>query len=384
MSTLEYTEVKTRQQMDDFIAVQKRVYENDKNMVLEISDQVRHELDPEQNPIAKQCSLTLFVVYKNNEPVARAACIVNPTLNKETQKKIGQIGYLEFIEDIQVLALLMQACYEYLDLKGSNEIWCDVRFSLNYQVGIQTCGYDEPHTFLMPKQPDYYQHYLNSIGFHCIKKLNAYSLSLTPDYVIPSEIEKQAEFLIQQGYAVRPIKKREIETCLQHYNGHWKGNFAHTPFNEDELKHVVKNMTVYLDRRFCYVVIKNGQLAGYLFTFPDYNQDLVRWKGKQSLINMLTFLYRYKIRRISSGLKTAIIGVDNKHQGKKLSSLLNYALLKAALKYNCPFIERSWILEDNTASIKQARRLGAEFSKQFSIFSISMDEAKASHLQEAS
>ena len=368
MSAYTACKVKSKKEWADFYALPFKVYQDDPTHNIELRLQIQEELDPKKNPIAKDCDFQAFTVYKNDQISARAVAIVNPALNQKMGKSIGQIGYLEFFEDTISLKLLLDSCRQWFIEQDCDDIWTDVRFSLNYQVGIQHMGFEQNHTFLMPRQPKYYNQMLESLGFNPIKHLNAYRVELDNNYHIPDSIKEQAQHLLDAGFEIRNMTKKDVWVCLEHYNSHWNNNFAHTAFTDAELTHLNQSMGLFLDTRFCFVVEKNNNLVGYLFTFPDYNQELTSWRGKPSLLKLIKFLWNFKIKKKVIGLKTAIIGVDQDYAGKKVSSLLNNELLRIAQKNDCQYIERSWILEDNIASIKQAERLGGQLYKQFAIY----------------
>ncbi len=377
-------EVCCRRHWNDFYSLPIHIYEHDPKQAQELRLQIAEELNPKKNPIAQQCTFTAFIVYKNDKVVARAVAIINNQLNSKVNKNIGQIGYLEFIEDRDALSKLIDICSQWFSKNRCDTVWTDTRFSLNYQVGIQVNGYDERHTFLMPRQPQYYSELLQSFGFYSIKNMNAYSVNLLNNYKPPIEITDQAQALLDDGFKIRNMEKSDLWTCLLDYNLRWGGNFAHTPFSNDELKHLQSSMNIFLDTRFCFLVEKNNELAGYLFTFPDYFNEIKNWKGKINPLNIFSFIWKYKIRKQVTGLKTAIIGVTDSFKGKRLSSLLNSALLDVALKNDCQYIERSWILEDNIASIKQAKKIGGKLYKQYSIFEIKIIDLQINKLKRAS
>lgn len=384
MSSYQAVKISQKKQWEDFYHLPNAIYQSDPIQTMELRAQIEEELNPRKNPIAADCEYQAFLVYKNNQVAARAVAMVNPLLNKSMEQSIGLLGYIEFIEDNIALKLLLETCSYWLEKQACDVIWTDTRFSLNYQVGIQTQGFDQPHTFLMPRQPLYYSSMLSSLGFTTAKNLHAYHIDLNDTYEISKEITFQAKQLQTTGYKIRCMKKSDVWACLRHYNKRWSNNFAHTSFSEKELKHLNQSMSLFLDTRFCFLIEKDGDLAGYVFTFPDYNELIKSWKGTATPMNLLKFIWRYKIRRKVTTLKTAIIGVDEKHTGKKLSSLLNMYLLKQAKKSGCQHIERSWILEDNIASIKQAKRMGGTLYKQYAIFQAPLKSMKNFDFRRAS
>mgnify|MGYP000054435031 CR=1 FL=1 len=372
-----------KKQWNDFYNLPKNIYKHDNKQALELKAQISEELNADKNPIAKTCKFQAFIVYKGERVVARAVAIINKDLDSKMNKKIGQIGYLEFINDKDSLLNIIEICSTWFKQHQCDTIWTDTRFSLNYQVGIQIDGFDQRHSFLMPRQPEYYTELLTNLGFYSVKSMSAYNIDLKNNYQPPKEISDQAQALKNEGYVVRNMNRSDLWSCLLDYNTRWGDNFAHTPFSLKELAHLKSSMNIFLDTRFCFLVEKEGKLAGYLFTFPDYYHDIKDWRGKLNPINIASFIWKYKIKKNVTGLKTAIIGVTEPFIGKRLSSLLNDALLKQAINNKCQYIERSWILEDNIASIKQAQKMGAVKYKEFAIFEIKLSNIQSYKYKQA-
>lgn len=360
-------EVKTKQDWKSFYELPNYIYAGDEKHCIELIQAVKDDLDVRKNPVFEFCQHKAFIALKNQQCVGRIVAINNPIFNEKNAEQITQFAYLETINNLNVLQALLSAVETFATEHHATKIMGDIRFSLNYQAGIQLTGQEHPHTFLMPRQPEYYAELLKHAGYSIEKHLNAYVIDLK-NYSIPTDITERANALLQEGFSVRKMRQQDLWPCLLDYNERWSGNYAHTAFNEQELSHLQSNMKLFLDLNFCFVVEKSNTLCGYLFTFPDYNQSLIHWKGKFSLQKLLGFLINFKIKKKIKGLKTAIIGVRTDYNGKQLTALLNHALLTEALKYKCEYIERSWILEDNIASIKQASRIGGIHYKTYGIF----------------
>ena len=368
--------VNSKKDWQYFYELPQYIYANDDQHCIELIQAVKDDLDVKKNPVFEFCQHRAFIAMQNNRCVGRIVAIHNQIFSEKKSENIVQFAYLETINDISVLQAMLTAVEQFAHEHKARKIMGDIRFSLNYQAGIQLDGQEHQHTFLMPRQPAYYAELLAKAGYVIEKNLNAYIIDLK-NYSIPQNIITRAETLLQEGFSVRKMNKENLWPCLLDYNERWSGNYAHTAFNEHELSHLQSNMKLFLDLNFCFVVEKDNSLCGYLFTFPDYNQSLIRWKGKLSLMKLLGFLVNFKIRKKIQGLKTAIIGVRNAYNGKQLTALLNYALLTEAVKYKCEYIERSWILEDNIASIKQASRIGGVHYKTYGIFARKIAQSAA-------
>ena len=367
------TDIQIRPVDDDrdwaaFFELPRRIYRCDAHHVAELTRVIRDELDAAKNPITAACDRQVFIALCDGEIAGRAVAIINPLIDRVRGEPTGLVGYFECVDDAAVAGELLEACDAWCRARGARSLLLGVQFSLNYQTGIQTSGFDEPHTFLMPHNPSYYPELFAAAGFVVTKRLHAYRVRVSPDQPAPAAVEARAQALRERGFRVRSMTKLELESCMRDYNTTWRDNYLHTPLSDAELSHLKKDMSLFVDPSFCLVAERAGELAGYLFAFPDYNLTIRRWQGRVGLPQLARLIWRHKVRRRIPRLKTAIIGVRAAFRHQGVSDLLNATLLQRAARRGCETIERSWILEDNLASIRQAKRLGGELYKTYAIF----------------
>lgn len=368
MTDIEITSVRDPSDWRAFFALPQRIYRDDPHHVAELAQVVKDELDRSKNPISAACEWEALLARRGGDVIARAVAICNPEIDRVRGERTGMIGYFECIDDPAVAHATLDACEAWCRERGAQEILLGIHFSLNYQTGIQISGFDEPHTFLMPHHPSYYEALIASAGFTVAKRLHAYRVRIDHQHPVPAGVEQRAHTLLDNGFTVRSMTKAELESCMRDYNETWRSNYLHTPLSDAELTHMKKDMGLFVDLDFCLVAEHQGQLAGYLFTFPDFNLTIRGWRGKVGLPQILGLLWRHKVRRRIRQLKTAIIGVRSQYRGQGVSDLLNATLVERAARRGCETIERSWILEDNLPSIRQAQRLGAELYKTYAVF----------------
>ena len=72
-----------------------------------IMDDVR-TLTPESNPAFDFCEAQSFMAFRNGEPVGTITAIINHAYNEKTGKKQLRFGWLEFIDDREVVAELRE------------------------------------------------------------------------------------------------------------------------------------------------------------------------------------------------------------------------------------------------------------------------------------
>lgn len=369
---IEIIPVESASDWQAFLALPRKVYANHPNHVHELRPMVQDELCPQKNPVYKFCEAQAFIARRDGEAVARAVAIFNRNLSERQTTRTGLIGYFEATDEPEAVEAIIERCAKWCAQFRVGQILANVNFSFNYQVGIMTEGYGQPHTFMMPHQPRYYKTLLERCGFQTAKELHAYRVEVgAPASMLACEaLGSRARRLKSEGFSVRSMGKQDPERCLRDYNETWKDNYGHTALTPEELDHLHKSMALFLDRRFCLIAEHDGNLAGYLFAFPDFHTTMRGWQGELRARQQLQFFWRHKIARSVQGLKTAIIGVPEAFRGRQVSAILNHELLKRARRHGCAHIERSWILEDNVASIKQATRMGGQLYKSYSIFAL--------------
>ena len=68
------------------------------------------------------CEAEYFLAYKNDKLVGRVAAIINHRANKKWDRKSVRFGWIDFINDREVLEALLNAVEEYGRSKGMRSI----------------------------------------------------------------------------------------------------------------------------------------------------------------------------------------------------------------------------------------------------------------------
>lgn len=73
-----------------------------------ISDEIA-TLMPEKNPAFDFCESVYYMAYRDGKPVGRIAGIINHRFNESHNKKEGRFGWIDFIDDDEVVDALIDA-----------------------------------------------------------------------------------------------------------------------------------------------------------------------------------------------------------------------------------------------------------------------------------
>ena len=79
-------------------------------------------LRPEGNPAFDFCEAQCFMAYRDGKPVGRIAGIINRVVNERTGKNVVRFGFVEFIDDAEVVDALFDAVERWGKERGMDQI----------------------------------------------------------------------------------------------------------------------------------------------------------------------------------------------------------------------------------------------------------------------
>ena len=115
--------VQTKRQMNDFLALPKKIYKDNPYYVPDIESDVRGWFDPKHNPGLKHCEIAPFVAYnEKGEVVGRIVGFINHNANQIWKCKCVRFSWIEFVDDTHVSDALLKAVEDWGRSKGMDTI----------------------------------------------------------------------------------------------------------------------------------------------------------------------------------------------------------------------------------------------------------------------
>ena len=128
-----------------------------------ISDEL-NTLLPDKNPAFDFCEAQSFMAYRNDKPVGRITGIINKTVNSRTGEAAVRFGFIEFIDDDEVVDALIGAVEKWGKERGMTSIVGPLGFTDLDNEGMLTFGYDEIGTMATIYNYDYYPRQMERLG----------------------------------------------------------------------------------------------------------------------------------------------------------------------------------------------------------------------------
>ena len=122
-------------------------------------------LDREQNPAFEVCDAIYFLAYKGDRIVGRIAGIINRRSNEVWNQKRARFGFVDFIDDNEVVDALFAAVRTWARQQGMEELCGPMGFTDLDHEGMLVEGFDQLGTMATIYNHPYYPKQLERMGF---------------------------------------------------------------------------------------------------------------------------------------------------------------------------------------------------------------------------
>lgn len=365
--------VNNKKDLKKFIMFPFQLYKDDKNWVPPLIMEQKKFFDPQKNPYYEHSEVQLFIALKDEKIVGRISAQTNTQHNKFHDDKVGFFGFFESIDDQEVADALFTAAYNWLQKKGMDTMRGPMNFSTNHECGLLVDGFDSPPYILMNHNPSYYQKLYEGSGLAKEMDLLAY---LIPKKPTPDRLKRVTEKLQKRGrFTVKELSsknkkelRKDLQTVFTVYSKAWEKNWGFVPATKKEFDHEIDNVIDIMRPEFFYLAYVEDEPAGFYVALPDFNQILIKMKGRLFPFGIFHFLFgKNKI----TAMRVVTMGVIKKFQNRGIDTVFytkNFIMANEHKKMNIEKAEMSWILETNTMMNRIATNLGGWVHKTYRIW----------------
>lgn len=350
---IEIREIKpTKKNLRDFTQFQINLYKDNPYFVPPlVSDDVK-TLTPSQNPAFDFCEDVLYMAYRDGRPVGRIAGIINHQVNKQHNQKNVRFGFIDFIDDHEVSAALLEAVEKWGRAKGMTKIIGPLSFTdLDYE-GMLIEGFDQLSTMATIYNYPYYSEHMERLGY---KKESDWVefLMEVPDKV-PERYDRIAN-VVKQKFGLRVLKyksrnrvKKEYGHALFHLiNDAYKNLYQYSQLSERQIEYYIN---AYLDLLnldlLTLVVDRNDKLIGVGISMPSMSVALQKSKG-----HMLPFGWYHLLKGLkgkNDRVDLLLVAVHPDYQNKGVNALLFQDLIPYYIANGYKYAESNPEMETNS------------------------------------
>lgn len=369
-ATLEVSPVRSKADLKAFMKLPWRIYRDDPQWVPPLLGELEQVLDPKGHPFHEHAEVALFLARLEGAVVGRVSASINHLYNDFHDAKVGNFGFFECIDDLEVARALLDTAFDWNAERGMNVLMGPMNFSTNDEFcspGVLIDGFDRPPAIMMAHTPPYYQRLLEELGFSKSKDLLSYWLELLEPP--PRLVKGVARSRAAQHVTIRPISMKNLEADINRikevYNAAWERNWGFVPMTDAEFAHMAKSMKPIVNPNLCAIAEIDGEPVAFILQLPDLNRVFKRMNGRLLPFGWAKFLW-YKRKLDTSRVLT--LGVKPAHRHKGLDSMLIIHLCVEGQRSGYPRGECSWILEDNLPMRHALERLDGYVFKTYRVY----------------
>lgn len=356
MSSVTIKTVSTRDELKEFINFHYDLYEGNKYDVPDLFSDEMDTLSKSRNAAFDFCEAQYFLAYKKEKLVGRVAAIINHKANTRWGRKAVRFGWIDFVDDREVSAALMNAVERWGRAKGMDELVGPLGFTDMDPEGMLTFGFDKLGT--MPtiyNYPYYPEHFKAMDGYEKDNEYVEYYLKV-PEKT-PEKYIKIAK-IVEQRYNLH-VKKLTKDDVFRGGYGYKIFELINNTYKDlygySELSH--RQILQYIDRYLKYInldfvtVIEDGNkencIAGVGITMPSLSHALQKChRGK-----LLPFGWWYMLKAIkfidTDGVDLLLVGFLPEYRAKGANALLFADLIPRYIKYGLKWGETQVEMADN-------------------------------------
>lgn len=375
-NTIVLQAVKTPVQIKRFLDLPYDIYQGQAAWAPPLRLERAEQLDPKKNPAAQNLDRQLFLAVRDGQDVGRIAAFTNPDHDAQHGGGTAFFGYLDAIDDSDVLSALLDAAQDWSKNKGRARLVGPAQWGVNEEVGLLIDGFDYPNVLLMSYGRPYYQPAVEAAGFTKVVDMLAFQADLNEGYPRPKMTQMMLNYAKRSDAVTwRTLDPKdfngEITRAMHIFNDGWAENWGYLPFPDEAIQHLAKEMKPLIaPKRFLLGSI-DGELAAFLCLLPDLNELARGFDGKLLPFNWAKLVYRLKTQKAKQA-RIPLMGLRRKYhntrKGLALIATLCEESFEAARQDGFTHCELSWILDDNEGMISICEQASAKPYKTYRMY----------------
>ncbi|MBQ9073150.1 MAG: N-acetyltransferase [Muribaculaceae bacterium] len=308
---------------------------------------------PDKNPAFEFCTAQSFMAYRDGKPAGRITGIINDVVNRRTGENTLRFGFVDFIDDAEVVDALFDAVARWGRSQGMTSIVGPMGFSDLDHEGMLTEGFEELGTMATIYNYPYYPAHMERMGFEKDAQWVEYRMTV-PDKV-PDKYQRIAE-IVRKKYDLRVLKftnRKELkdrygQALFELINESYDKLYGYSPLTQKQIDHYI-GMYLGILRLDCVCVIvdSDDNLVGVGISLPSFSKALQRGRGR-----LFPFGWWHIIKALKAHndiVDLMLVAVKPEYQSKGVNALLFADLLPTYIKNGYKFAESNPELEDNAA-----------------------------------
>jgi GNAT superfamily N-acetyltransferase len=309
-------------------------------------------LNAKKNPAFEYCEAKLFLAYRDGEIAGRIAAIINHRSNEIWKQKHARFGFIDFIDDNEVVDALFAAAGNWAKSKGMEAIHGPLGFTDLDREGLLIEGFDRVGTMATIYCYPYYREQLERAGFRKDVDWNEYYIPVPES--VPDRHQRIAQ-IVREKYGLKVLKFKNLKQITPYIsqiftllNKAYQPLYGYVPLTDRQIEYYVKMYVPLLCWDIVSIIVKKetDQVVAFGIACPSLSKALQKSRGK-----LLPFGWIHLLKALKGKgnpvVDLMIIGIDPEYQGKGVNAMIFADIIPSAHKCGFLFAESNPELETN-------------------------------------
>lgn len=350
--------VETRKQLKNFIKFGYELYKNSPYYVPELYSDLMNTLRRDRNAAFEFCEADYFLAYRDGKIAGRIAVIINSRANEKWNTKAARFGWVDFIDDKEVVDALFETAEKWAREHGMNELQGPLGFTDFDPEGMLVEGFDRLGTMATIYNYPYYPEHMKRLGF--VKDVDWIEyLMFVPEQNWDKAVRVSA--IVQRKYKLSYVETKSRAELARKYgkavfqllNESYSELYGFVPLSEKQIDQFIKLYLPFVDLRLISLVVdQDDNLVAVGISIYSLAEALRKAKGRLFPFGWWHLLKALFIKP-PKRLDFLLVAVKPEYQSKGVFAMLFSKLLANFIEMKLVDVESNPELEDNKKMLSQ-------------------------------
>lgn len=343
--------VETKEDLKKFVLFGNELYKNNPYHIPVLVKDELETLDKDINPAFEFCEAVYYLAYKNERIVGRIAGIINHRANEAWNQTHARFGFVDFINDNEVVDALFDAVAKWAKSKGMDMLHGPMGFTDMDKEGMLVEGFDRLGTMITIYNYAYYPKQLERIGFMKDQDWKEYLITI-PDSI--PERHVRISNLVSQKYGLSVLKFKSNKELIPYgpvvfelINKCYANLYGFSQLSDRQIQYYSKMYMPLLRPDFVTMIRrdKDEKIIGFGLALPNLSRALRKANG-----SLFPFGFIHLLRALKGRPRVVdlyLMGVLPEYQNRGVNALLFNDLIPIFRQSGAKFAESNPELETN-------------------------------------
>ena len=284
--SVEIVKVESKKQLKTFIRFNYELYKENPYFVPDLYEDTINTLCKDRNAAFEFCEADYFLAYRNGKVVGRIAAIINHKANETWGQKAARFGWVDFIDDNEVVDALFETAENWARERGMTEIQGPLGFTDLDPEGMLIEGFDRLGTMATIYNHPYYPQHMERMGYAKDVDWIEYLMQVPENrwekaVRVSAIVERKYQLRIARFKSRSKLAKRYGKDIFELVNECYSELYGFTELSKKQIEQYIKMYLPVIDLRLAsFVIDKDDKLVAMGVSIYSLSEALRKAKGK--------------------------------------------------------------------------------------------------------